>query len=107
MVFDGVAVLTNQEARRTAQINFSDGSKAFVHPKLKVMHVTAPNGISCNLKSKDGSAYHHALCGDDEAAKQFEDITGHHPVKLLGKPQYDHDGTVPAIESVHVVDRYV
>lgn len=107
MVFDGVATLTADEARKTAQINFGDGRKAYVRHDLKVMHVTEANGVACSLHSRQGAPYHAALCDDEEAARQFQDITGQHPTELLGKPVYDHDGELPRIESVHAVDRYV
>lgn len=107
MVFDGVATLSADEARHTAQINFNDGHKAYVHRGLKVMHVTAPNGINCSLRSPQGAPYHAALCNDEEAARQFQDLVGQHPAELLGQPEDEPGGELPVIESVHLIDRYV
>jgi len=107
MVFDGMATISADQARQTAQINFSDGGKAYVHPKLKVMHVTAPGGINCSLHSRQGAPYHRALCDDEEAARQFAELLGQRPEELLGRPTHEPEGPSPRVESLHLVDIYV
>ena len=80
-------VVGNQIGRVRAagiKVEFSDGHQARVFPVLKVASVTAPDGQTCSLKSREGKNHLAALCADETAVKKFREHLGSPPAEAAG-----------------------
>lgn len=107
MVFDGVGSVVGRMRSVEARVQFADGSRAAVNPKLKVFTVTAPNGQTCALDSPKGAPYLASMCDHKEVVDTFRKHLGGAPWELAGQTAKPPKGKLPPIASIKLVDRYV
>jgi len=108
MSWEAVGEVMGKAATPGARVEFSDGHRASVVPRLKVMEVTSPEGKTCSLKSREAAPYLAAMCDDPRVVDTFRRHLGAPPWEVVApRPEMPLEAELPAVAQVKHIDVYV